>query len=298
MVYMHYPQHLTEEEEMLMKRYAKLRKKKKALQALRAPKPEPEPPEKRQEIKEQAKRLVKAGAIKINNETKKQSFKRKVTRDVEKVHTPASVGFQPFKDEIDDSSDVFQPPAKQAKTTASSAKSMYESFVPESEREQMEQNSDHKDVERRRHRSSDRRDSERKHEPLPPPPPRREPRDYPKKGKTIYVSGRGISEMMIRENFAKFDKITNIHMELDKNCCFVTFESLSGSELAIQEMDRNIINDVYLRVSVARRQPNYDAPSGEQSKTAWSSIAASNSQKGSHKDKRHLVTYDDSDDIF
>ncbi|ELT95924.1 hypothetical protein CAPTEDRAFT_219286 [Capitella teleta] len=57
MVYIHLPNHLTDEEEMLQKKFAKLRKKKKAVLALRAPKPEPKP-----EVVETKKRPAEAAA--------------------------------------------------------------------------------------------------------------------------------------------------------------------------------------------------------------------------------------------
>lgn len=47
---------------------------------------------------------------------------------------------------------------------------------------------------------------------------------------------------------------------------------------------------------MARRQPQIDPINDASSSSTWSTIAASHSQKGSHKDKRDLVTYDN--DLF
>jgi negative elongation factor E len=47
---------------------------------------------------------------------------------------------------------------------------------------------------------------------------------------------------------------------------------------------------------MARRQPVIDPINDSSSSTTWSTIAASQSQKGGHKDKRNLVAYDE--DIF
>ena len=49
-------------------------------------------------------------------------------------------------------------------------------------------------------------------------------------------------------------------------------------------------------ISLFRRQPVIDPINDASSSSTWSTIAASHSQKGSHKDKREMVTYDQ--DIF
>lgn len=72
MVNLHFPSQLTEEEETLKKKYEKLRRKKKALQNLNAPKQDPVQPkaiakpgpsEPKKDAKEVAKILLKTGAI-------------------------------------------------------------------------------------------------------------------------------------------------------------------------------------------------------------------------------------------
>ena len=50
---------------------------------------------------------------------------------------------------------------------------------------------------------------------------------------------------------------------------------------------------ISLKVSLARRQPVIDPINDASSSATWSTIAASHSQKGSHKDKRDLVAYDE-----
>ena len=59
---------------------------------------------------------------------------------------------------------------------------------------------------------------------------------------------------------------------------------------------------ISLKVSLARRQPVIDPINDASSSATWSTIAASHSQKGSHKDKRDLVAYDEemfwSDDMY
>lgn len=69
MVYLHFPSNLTEEELMLQAKYQKLKKKKKALVALKAPKPEAEKPilpkraAEARDAREIARKLLKSGAI-------------------------------------------------------------------------------------------------------------------------------------------------------------------------------------------------------------------------------------------
>ena len=57
-----------------------------------------------------------------------------------------------------------------------------------------------------------------------------------------------------------------------------------------------MVQGIELKVSLARRQPVIEPINDASSSATWSTIAASHSQKGSHKDKREMVTYDE--DIF
>ena len=65
---------------------------------------------------------------------------------------------------------------------------------------------------------------------------------------------------------------------------------------SIAELDKQTVGGIQLKVSLARRQPVIDPINDASSSSTWSTIAASHSQKGSHKDKREMVTYDE--DIF
>ena len=58
-----------------------------------------------------------------------------------------------------------------------------------------------------------------------------------------------------------------------------------------------MVQGIELKVSLARRQPVIEPINDASSSATWSTIAASHSQKGSHKDKRDLVAYDQ-DDMF
>ena len=81
-----------------------------------------------------------------------------------------------------------------------------------------------------------------------------------------------------------------------QNCGFVTFDKAGATEQAINEHNGNVVEGIHLKVSLARRQPVIDPINDASSSATWSTIAASHSQKGSHKDKRDLVAYED--DIF
>lgn len=94
---------------------------------------------------------------------------------------------------------------------------------------------------------------------------------------------------------------------------FVTFGKPESAERAIAEMHQKNISGIQLQVQLARRQPQIEPINEASSSAVWSTIgklrqsivnskyfheiifvpAASQSQKGSHKDKREMVQYDD-----
>ncbi|KAL7637942.1 UNVERIFIED_CONTAM: hypothetical protein RMT77_011555 [Armadillidium vulgare] len=269
MVYLHFPSNLTEEEQMLQAKYQKLRKKKKALQALKAPKQEPEPlvplkrPMEAKDAKEMAKKLIKSGAIKVPEKpqpsTEKTTFKRSIglERKLSAVEKAPS-GYQPFST---------SHPEEEVHESRVKVKELYDSFVPAKDREERPEGS-------REARST----TEGK----------------PRQGHTIYVYGFNVTEEILRKAFSSCGTIVNINMEVDKNCGFVTFDKVESAEKAISEMDGSIICGVQLKVSLARHQIVIESINDSSSSRPWSTIAASHSQKGSHNDKRDLVTYDDS----
>lgn len=81
-----------------------------------------------------------------------------------------------------------------------------------------------------------------------------------------------------------------------QNCGFVTFDKPEAAEQAILDHNSTVVQGIQLKVTMARRQPVIEPINDASSSTTWSTLAASHSQKGSHKDKRELVTYDE--DIF
>ncbi|BFZ20831.1 hypothetical protein BsWGS_23870 [Bradybaena similaris] len=273
--FLHFPSALTEEEEVLKQTLAKLKKKKKQVQSLKAAagsqeketvhnkltsKPAPAPSlDSADKATEQAKKLVQSGAIKVTGQKEKSGFKRSKTfekkKDTEKPAAP--VGFQPFMAFTADGLDDKQPPSKRMK-------GLNESFVSAGYG----------------NRSYDR--------------PEREHREPPKRGNTLYVHGIGINEDMLRKSFSNFGKIVNINMEMDKSTAFITFENMEAAEQAIAEVNGSMVNNTQLSVQMARRQPILDNVGESTTSGPWASIAANNSQKGStHRGKRDVVSYDD-----
>ncbi|RZF48004.1 hypothetical protein LSTR_LSTR002070 [Laodelphax striatellus] len=246
MVYLHFPNNLTEEELMLQTKYHKLKRKKKALQALKSPRVEQERtptalskrPIEARDAREVAKKLIKSGAIPAIAKTPKRleqaGFKR--PRGLEKKLSGSErlvSGFQPFS--------ATQPEDQEA------------------------------DV---------------------------RPRVKPRQGNTIFVSGSfapgsNITEDLLKKAFQPCGTIVNISMEVEKNRGFVTFDKTDSAERAIAEVNGSMVLGVPLKVTLARRQVVIEPINDVSSSSAWCTIAANSSQKGGHKDKRALVSYED-----
>ncbi|XP_050163629.1 negative elongation factor E [Myiozetetes cayanensis] len=302
------PPGLTEEEEALQKRFAKLRKKKKALLALKKQQSSAgtsaqggikrsmsdQPPVDTATATEQAKLLVKSGAISaIKAENKNSGFKRSRTlegklKDLEKGPTPT---FQPFQRSVsaDDDSQESRRPQR---------KSLYESFVSATDRLREPEGGARGDPPERGERRLD-------WEPEPEPEERRErdgafrrsdsfpERRPPRKGNTLYVHGAELSPELLRAAFGPFGAIIDLSMDAPRNCAFVTYEKMESADQAIAELNGAVVQDVQLKVSIARKQPLLDAATG---KSLWGSLAVKNSAKGSHRDKRSQVVYNE--DLF
>ncbi|KAG1689331.1 Negative elongation factor E [Nymphon striatum] len=104
-------------------------------------------------------------------------------------------------------------------------------------------------------------ETEEKPEPVREVREHRERPPLPKQGNTVYCNGYGVTEEILRRAFAPYGNIINVSMELDKNCGFITFDKMDSAAKAISEMN--------------------------------GSCSASTSQKGSHRDLRDVVTYED-----
>jgi negative elongation factor E len=119
------------------------------------------------------------------------------------------------------------------------------------------------------------------------------PRADKRTGNTIYVSGQKVTEEFLRKHFADFGEIVHVSMEIEKGRGFVTFNKPECTEKAIVDMHAKTVSGIQLQVQLARRQPQIEPINDASSSAVWSTLAASHSQKGGHKDKRELVTYDD-----
>jgi len=305
-----FPSKLTEEETMLQAKYAKLRKKKRQLAASKNPdaaeKAEKEAAKKAaatanaKDAKEVAKKLIRTGALpkiqksreqerteKYGGFKRSQGLERKLT-GISGVGSgtdnAAKASYQPFSathgpgggfdtgGEDMNPEPLEPPPAKKSKN-------LYDSFVHARDREE-------------RGLAAPGSGSilggggevggsgGKGHT----------------KGNTIYVFGYQITEELLKNTFAACGKIVNISMEVEKNCGFVTFDKAGATEQAIAEFNGHTVDGIQLKVSLARRQPVIDPINDASSSATWSTIAASHSQKGSHKDKRDLVAYEE--DIF
>ncbi|KAL7298209.1 hypothetical protein TKK_0009204 [Trichogramma kaykai] len=270
MVYIHFPVNLTEEEKMLQMKYLKLKRKKKALQDLKAPKTEPERqpqapkrPIEARDAREVAKKLIKSGVITAPKTAKRpeQTFKR--PRGLERKLNSAektSCSYQPFS--------ATQPEEEAEQPPRQKIKGLYDSFVSASD--------------------TDDKQSSEKSQPL-------KQEIKPAKGNTIFVSGYKISEDLLKKHFSAFGNILKITMEAEKKG-FITFEKPESAERAISEMDGIMASSIQLKVSMARRQPVIDPVNDTTSSSMWSNLAASYTQKSAHKDKRNLQVYED--DLF
>lgn len=117
--------------------------------------------------------------------------------------------------------------------------------------------------------------------------------EKPRTGNTIYVSGKNVSEDFLKKHFGDYGTIVNISMEIEKGRGFITFSKPEATEKAIAEKHGKAIGGIQLQVQLARRQPQIEPINDASSSAVWSTLAASHSQKGNHKDKRELVVYED-----
>lgn len=225
MVFLHFPNKLTEEETMLQAKYAKLRKKKKQLAAAKNPDPEKtagaEAAKKvifagkgatsAKDAKEVARKLIRTGAIaaiqksaerekteKYAGFKRSQGLERKLTGVVGGGDN-AKAGYQPFSathgpgggfdtgGEDMNPEPIEPPPAKKNKN-------LYDSFVHARDREERGLSVAGTAKETATALSKDR----------------------PRQGNTIYVFGYQITEELLKNTFASCGKIVNISMEVEK----------------------------------------------------------------------------------
>lgn len=269
-MYLHFPSNLTEEELMLQAKYNKLKRKKKALQDLKAPKQEveripqaPKRPTEARDAREVAKKLIKSGVITAPKTPKRpeQSFKRSRGLERKLNSTEKTISsYQPFSATQEE---------EETEAARPRVKDLYNSFVGAQD-------------------TGDRNVGDAQS------PSKQEVK--PRAGNTIFVCGYKITEDYLKKHFQSFGNIVNISMEVEKNRGFITFEKADAAERAISEMDGSMVSSIQLKVSLARRQPIIEPVSDTMSSSMWSPIAANFSQKSAHKDRRDLKVYEE--DLF
>ncbi|BES98918.1 negative elongation factor [Nesidiocoris tenuis] len=255
MVYLHLPPNFSEEEIMLQNKYEKLKRKKKALQSLKAPRQEPErtTPVKRPQIegrdaREYAKKLIRSGAIPAIKKAPKREelsgFKR--PRGLERRLERNTVsGYQPFSGNND------QEPIKPK------SKPVYD-MMPKMDEE--------------------------------PPAPKPQPEKTV--GNTVCIQGNNINDLMLRKTFADLGNIVNITMESEKGRGFVTFEDLQSAAAAISNFNGTVVGNSELSVQYARRQPQYNLNNDlTKNSKMWSNEATRTGDKRGNQD-REVVQYD------
>jgi len=314
MVFLHFPSGHTDEELMLKAKYAKLKKKKKALQNYQNPKPEPEKlsslkrPLEPKDAKEYAKKLILSGKIFVPKQplTPKTVFKKPqgLLRKLSETRAAAVVGPIP-----NPNGGSFLTGAA---VTGVSSGIHYKPFTPSHEPAAGYSTGSARGIPRLPSRLST---EDPGGEPMPGPSRRGGGgRDFgphnrrnfghghagagngltPTKGNTVYVHGLGLTEQMCRESFNNCGSILNVSMELEKNCGFITFDRLEAAEKAIQTMNNTFAGNTKFTVSFARRQiPVTEIINDAPSAAAWTALAAQPSQKTTHKDKRQIQVYDE-----
>lgn len=221
--------------------------------------------------------MLKSGAIQaIQRPQTKQdqtSFKRPKGQDRKRVIPDQSVAqYQPFsstQSDIQNSAEV--APIETKDTSTSRVHNLYQQFATERDREE--------------------RGLIEKKAPVDTTSPVRS--DKPRIGNTIFVSGNKLTDEFLRNHFNAFGDIINISMEIEKGRGFITFSKPESADRAISEMHGKPADGVQLLVQLARRQPQIELINDASSSAVWSTLAASHSQKGSHKDKRQVVNYAD-----
>lgn len=114
----------------------------------------------------------------------------------------------------------------------------------------------------------------------------------PKTGNTIYVYGYQLTEEKLRGSFSKFGNIVDVKMKNDPgNSGFVSYDSFEAADRAIADMHESMLQDVRVKVSLARHQPLRHL-----AEQRWKELSQQRSDNGSsERDSRSLVVYDDND---
>lgn len=280
---MGYSNKLTEEEEMLQKKFAKLRSKKKLIQQRRQSKSNPQTPTtpqpkatkrpaetSQEDARELAKKVLAAQQSKLAKpENKESGFKR--SRNLErKLREPekpsAGPSYRPFNSSGPSPRGLgFEGSSSSPGADSNKYKGLYDSFISKGTLE---------DEKRESNESSN---------------------GGRKRGHTIYVYAPRISKELCEKTFSQYGSIANISPEPEKKCAFITFTSEDAADKAVEAMNGNMVDNMTLRVALARRQPSLEAVQNN-SNSPWTKLAGGIT-KAKHKDHRAAVVYEN-DDLF
>ncbi|XP_040572742.1 negative elongation factor E [Lepeophtheirus salmonis] len=272
MGYLQFSSNLSEEERFLQAKYAKLRKKKKEVAALKTPKPiESEKISSKKIIeavdaKEVAKRLSKTGALlaiqkSVEKTDKSRGFKRSQGWERKLADSRTLSAYQPF-------------------SATHGPGGGFDTGVDDLNPEPPLHNSSSKVSHHKHQRSkSDKRSSNVKLD----------------EGATIYVYGNSLlTSHFLLNTFSHLGSVLNVFVDVDKGQGrggSITFEKSELAEKAISDFHKATVEGIKLQCF---KEPG-EKVVWDTSNEPWSSIAASHSQKGSHKDKRDLVQYTEED---
>uniref|UniRef100_A0A1I7VAG1 Calcium-binding mitochondrial carrier protein SCaMC-1 n=1 Tax=Loa loa TaxID=7209 RepID=A0A1I7VAG1_LOALO len=76
----------------------------------------------------------------------------------------------------------------------------------------------------------------------------------PCRGPCLYIRGYDLVADSLRNVFSKYGAINRVFVEERQKSAFITYATTEEAEVAIKEMDGNMVNGITLRVSFARRQ--------------------------------------------
>lgn len=304
-----FPAELTEEETLLMSKYQKLKKQKKALlkfksSARNESEPLPvnsndtnsndgrlkNPKLEARDAKEVAKKLVKSGTVTIKKAVNPSSegFKRPLGLERKLISTERSVGYKPFisatimegygesagkifhKNRYDCGGDKSFEKNNCSTATVNNVRNDYQSTVTGTA---VASGTSSGKVDK----LADNIDG------LEKPDERKSSASG--EGQTLYVSGCNLTEDFIEKVFGTYGKILKLLVVHDRNHSFVTLDSQQATLRAMSELNENTINDVRLKVSFARRRMMFN-------NHRWSGLPGREFQK--YEDgRRELVKYDD-----
>lgn len=234
---------------------------KKALQALKTPKPEsekpliPKRPADARDAREVARKLLKSGAIQaIQKPPTKQdqvSFKRPKGQERKKGVVDTNVSqYKPFQATSDESFQVTNNENVGERESSSHIQNLYQQF--ESARDRQERGI--VDTKKQSLSPTNKVDSK------------------PQARNTIFVSGNNVTEDYLRHHFQKFGAMVFVSTEIEKGKGFVTFSKPESSERAIAEMHGKAIGGIALKVELARRQPIIEPMNSASSSRAWAAV--------------------------